>query len=164
MNRKGQSLLEAMIATSILTVGFLGIIGLLSRSFFLGRVTSDQTTATYLAAEGVEIAKNIIDHDILVGNAWGACCTAGIYRVDYTSATLTPYLLPQANPQYIHFDPGTHRYSYSGSNTTNFNRWVVVTTPNANEIVVNGIVEWSTGSITSQNINLEDHFYNWHPR
>ena len=28
---------------------------------------------------------------------------------------------------------------------------------------VNVIVQWSTGSFTSQNINLEDHFYDWHP-
>jgi len=32
-----------------------------------------------------------------------------------------------------------------------------------NEIVVNSIVRWSTGSLAQQNINLEDHFYDWQP-
>ena len=68
-SRRGQSIIEAMVAISILTTGFLGIFALLSKSFFLSRVVADETTATYLASEGMEITKNIIDHDVYTGLA-----------------------------------------------------------------------------------------------
>ena len=78
-SRRGQTLVEALVALSILTVGFVGIIVLLTRSFQLNRTTANDTQATYLAAEGIEVAKNLIDHDVyeqLSGNSsysWGSC-------------------------------------------------------------------------------------------
>ena len=53
-----------MVAITVLTVGFLGISSLLSQSLALNRVTTNEITATYLASEGIEIAKNLIDHDV----------------------------------------------------------------------------------------------------
>ena len=61
--RGGQSLIEVMVAVTALTVSFLGISSLLSQSLALNRVISNEATATYLASEGIEIAKNLIDHD-----------------------------------------------------------------------------------------------------
>lgn len=167
-SRRGQSIVEAMVAISILTTGFLGIFTLLSKSFFLSRVVANETTATYLASEGIEITKNLIDYDVYKGLAdgtslWGNCCAPGTYRVDYTGTSLTFYPSPLSNPTYLQFDPANFRYGYAGSVTTPFNRWVIITTPGPNEIKVNVVVQWSTGTFTSQNINLEDHFYNWHP-
>lgn len=167
-SRRGQSIVEAMVAISILTTGFLGIFTLLSRSFFLSRVIANETMATYLASEGMEITKNLIDHDVYIGLAngtsqWGNCCAPGTYRVDYASMSLAPYLSPVGSPEYLQFDPTNFRYGYAGSAATPFNRWVVIAAPGPDEIQVNVIVQWSTGSFTSQNINLEDRFYNWHP-
>ena len=159
-----------MVAIRILTTGFLGIVALLSKSFFLSRVVADETTATYLASEGMEITKNIIDHDVYTGLAnppptqWGKCCNSNTYRVDYTSKTLTNYNNPISNPRYLRLDQANHDYNYIGSSVlTPFNRWVVIHNPGPDEIQVNVIVQWSTGLFTSQNIDLEDHFYNWHP-
>ena len=60
-SRRGQTLVEALVALSILTTGFFGIVSLLTKSFQLNRTTMNDTQATYLAAEGIEIAKNLID-------------------------------------------------------------------------------------------------------
>ena len=43
----------------IITVGVLGMTGFLARSISEGRSIADQTTAANLAAEGIEITKNI---------------------------------------------------------------------------------------------------------
>lgn len=171
--RKGQTVVEAIVAIMLLTTGFLGAVALLSRSFFLNRVVTDETKATYLASEGIEVVKSLIDHDIyqgIVGNGPGwvnpaplPCCAAGTYRVDYQSIALTPYPFPQAAPTFLRFDPTVNAYNYVGSVTTGFNRWVVITYPNPGEVSVVSRVEWRTGPITSQNVILEDHFYNWHP-
>lgn len=65
-SRKGQSIVEALIALSILTIGLLGVLGLLSHSLYLQRETADQAKATYLASEGIEVAKNLIDHNVYI--------------------------------------------------------------------------------------------------
>ncbi len=162
-----------MIALSMLTVGFLGIAALLTQSFFLNRVITNQTTATYLAAEGIEITKNLIDHDVYAhlatpptGLGWGTCFGAGgDFQIDYTTvdcSALTPY--DASRP--LSLDPITHLYGYAlanGATPTTFARDIRVTMPNANEIIVNSIVQWSTGPLSAESVNLEDHFYNWHP-
>lgn len=171
-HKTGQSIIEAVVAISILTTGFLGIMALLSRSFFLNRITADELTATYLASEGIEIIKNILDHDIYTpGNTWGTCggaCADGTYIADYTTGSSEeeqPLALIAVCPgPYLHVDPVTHLYSYTGGVTTNFQRCLRITHGSlGNEVTVNAIVTWSTGSLTSQSLNLEDHFYNWHP-
>jgi len=70
-SRRGQTLVEALVALSILTTGFIGIVTLLTKSFSLNRSTTNDTQATYLAAEGIEVAKNIIDYDTYFGIAQG---------------------------------------------------------------------------------------------
>jgi Tfp pilus assembly protein PilV len=173
---KGQSVIEAMIAVSILTIGFLGISSLLVRSFALSRTTSDDLTATYLASEGIELMKNIIDHDVYAGNAWGTCtnaadlstCTnSGAYTVDYGSAVPTELGGPNeqcftnAAVPPLDFDSSTGIYSYSGGTASKFQRCIQLT-HNGQEITVNAIVDWSTNGAAST-LNLEDHFYNWNP-
>ncbi len=170
----GQSLVEAMLAISILTMGFMGIFALLSKSFFLGRVVANQTTAIYLASEGIEIAKNLIDHDVYVylaggGGGWGSCFNVAAggfkdFQMDYMTTSCSPPFF--ANPPApLKLDPVTHLYNYTTGADTTYVRRIRITVPNSNpsEIVVNSIVTWSTGPITSQSINIEDHFYNWHP-
>lgn len=172
MNRKGQSLVELIAALGVLTVGFLGIVTLLSRSFFLSRVTADEITGTYLASEGIEITKNLIDHDVYaslasppVGSGWGSCFGGGggDFEFDYTTTNCPPGIY---SGTHLRFDPATHRYGYGssgGSTITGFTREIRISVPSATEIVVNSIVRWSTGPLASQSINLEDHFYHWHP-
>jgi hypothetical protein len=182
-SRKGQSLVEALVALSILMVGLMGILTLLSRSFFIERTTSDETKATYLASEGIEIAKSFIDHDVYLGLAtnnaaggWGTCFnftpgtpgapTSFSYELDYTTVNCP------ASPNFagdpLMFDPATGLYSYAGPYVgtpvkTTFVRTITIIKPSPYEIDVQSTVTWSSGSITNQSLTLEDHFYDWHP-
>ena len=177
--RKGQSLVEVLIALSILTVGFLGMETLLAKSFFLNRVNTDETTGTYLASEGIEIAKNMLDHDTDAGLVWGTCggsCTANVptyYTADYTAQTFSAPSLNKcggAPPLNFSTSTGVGLYSYSaGGKPSGFSRCIEITHTFASdgvtvaEVTVDSRVTWSTGPLTSQSIDLEDHFYNWHP-
>ena len=171
VSRRGQSLIEAMIALSVLTAGFMGIATLLARSFFLNRVISDRITANYLAVEGLEIAKNLIDHDVYESASgdpsffWGKCFSStGDVQLDYTTTgcgTLTAFVIP-GNP--LMLNPTTHLYGYNpaGAVATYFTREVRVVEA-GNEITVDSIVRWSTGAAVNQSIDLENVFYNWQP-
>jgi hypothetical protein len=171
-SRSGQSLVEALVALSILTVGFLGIITLLNKSLQLSKTTSDDTQATYLAAEGIEVAKSLIDHDVYEGifqgsDEWGACFPLpGVhyYELDYATTNCAS-LISSANPMNspLYFHPATDLFSYSSAGGTKsaFTRDIKITN-NGEEIDVQSIVHWSDG-LASNDIVLEDQFYNWHP-
>ena len=175
-NRAGQSIVEAMMAIGILTTGLLGILALLSKSLFLNRVAADQARATYLAAEGIEITKSLMDHDVYAGLAglpftWGTCfvgrpfVTSG-FEADYATTNCANLTAFGSSGRPLIFHPSSNLYDYNPANgvATNFTRRIRITSiGSGDEIAVNSIVTWSTGPVTSQSINMEDHFYNWHP-
>lgn len=166
--RSGQALVEVMVAVAILTVGFLGIVSLLSRALALNRVVSDNYIATYLAAEGIEITKNIIDGNIKQGLVWNVgsgisnCGSSGPgsggCEVDWSSLIMQPYA-----DQPLDFDENKKIYDYGGGATpTPFRRRIVVTLlPDGNEVKVESQVKWITLGGGTSEVTLEDHFYKW---
>jgi hypothetical protein len=171
-----------MIALFVLTIGLLGVLSLLSQSIFLSQTVGEQATATYLAAEGIEIAKNLVDHDIygnrehvpgFIGWAQGGedstFQAGGDFELDYTTCNslANPGLqcIPAVyNADPLNFDPATGLYSYIGPNVTGFTRDVKViwqpATPN--QMIVESIVQWSEGAVPER-VETEDYFYNWQP-
>jgi hypothetical protein len=158
-SRAGQVLVESMVAVSILVVGFLGMFSLLSRSLSLNRLVADSQTATYLAAEGIEVARNLVDANVIQGKAWkaGGFAVPGAYEVEYNSL----FLMPDEGRTFF-FNPSTMHYSYLGGNPTSFKRKIVISPSGPNEITVNSVVTWVTLGGGSFQLNLEDHFMNWH--
>jgi hypothetical protein len=178
-SRRGQTLVEALIALSILTMGFMGILALLTKSFELNRVTTEDAQATYLASEGIEIAKNLIDHDVyekLSGNVnygWGNCFsrTGYYYPIDYSTVDCTsPSMLfsasnVPADRTPLYYDAANHVFTANsfGAQRTGFVRTIEVTNSADGEAVdVQSTVSWTDAGSANQ-ITLEDHFYNWHP-
>jgi hypothetical protein len=64
-NERGQSLVEMIVSISIVTVSILGVLVLVNRSLALSRTTAEEYIATYLASEGLEVARNIFDQKFL---------------------------------------------------------------------------------------------------
>ncbi len=58
---KGSILIESIVGISLVTVGILGIITLLTHSSRLYNSAVNNLKATYLGAEGIEVVKNIMD-------------------------------------------------------------------------------------------------------
>ena len=175
-NRNGQTLIEAMVAVTLLTVGFLGISSLLSQSLALNRVTANQLTATYLAAEGIEVAKNLIDHDVYAqaaghGTGWGTCLANlvsinGGFGLDYSTVDCNPGSRQIfSSNDYLYYHADTHLYDYDenggGGTQTGFMRKVTMIPTGNYEITVNSIVSWPGPAGTVDDVNLEDHFYNY---
>jgi len=152
--------IEAIIAASVLVVGLLGALTLLNRSLGLQRAVSNNYIGTYLASEGVEIVKNMIDANILQSRPWNDGLSAGDSEADYASAALTPF---SGEGRSLIFDAVSHLYGYGRVGTkTNFIRRVRITAVSADEMRVNSIVTWTTG-LAQSSINVEDHFFNWRP-
>jgi hypothetical protein len=174
--RSGQSIIEAMVAISILTVGLLGMLTLLTKSFQLTRVVNNETTATYLASEGIEATKSLIDHDYYSGAGWSNCfpftAPYTIYaEIDYetydcAAAVASPFD-STPYPIYFNYDLATGLHSYSDTNLggtkTIFSRTISITAPDTtgNELDVQSTVFWTNDLGAQQSIVLEDHFYHY---
>lgn len=159
-SRRGQTIVEAIVAVSTLLTGFLGIFTLLGTSLHNSRIVSDNTAATYLAAEGIEVVKNILDHNVIMGASWSSGFSPGDFEDDYTSTVLSPYVGTGRN---LSFNTATNLYGYGGGDTqTTFKRRIRIAFYGSDEIGINSIVSWTTGR-TQSSVNLEDHFLNWRP-
>lgn len=173
-SRSGQSLVEALIAISVVMMGLMGALSLLSNSIGLSRTVSDNYLATYLSAEGIEVTKNILDHNAVLkskgvpGVSWNddICVfanTAFEVQYDTTSSAvmrLNNFSANSINPLLL--DPATGNYSYNapGGQPTPFTRTIKTSCSNE-EISVQSIVRWKgRGGISSQ-VVLEDKFYDW---
>jgi len=158
-SKKGYLLMEVMVAISLLTIGFLAVLSLVSNSLSLNRIVSDQFTANYLAMEGIEIVKNLIDSNYLSGNPWNQGFSNGNYEVDYQSVNLEADLQRR-----FLFDSTSGFYDYNGDIKTPFKRTIAVELlEGGNEIKVNSIVEWTGRGGGEFEVNLEDKFFNWRP-
>ncbi len=152
---RGSILLESLIAITILTVGMLGIFSMLSRSVGLTRVVAHQYIAAHLAAEGIELVKNIIDTNSLLARPWNAGLASGIYEIAHNTA------LEPDNDRVLFYDTTTGLYDYaSGDEPTVFRRQLSLARIGADELQVNARVSWITRGSAEFNVDLEDHFFN----
>lgn len=149
-------MVESMLALTIVIVGLLGIFTLTSRSVSLNQVITSQYVGSNLAAEGIEIVKNIIDKNALQGRPWNEGIISGEYEVDYLSRSLAPF-----SNRTLLLDSGTGLYQYSVGNPTTYLRKINLDAVSADEIVVYSRVSWTSRDGSEFDVNLEDHFFNW---
>jgi hypothetical protein len=170
-NQKGQSLIEVLIIVVLITAVISGSIGFLVQSYVTAQLVAEQTTATYLSMEGVELAKNLIDANYCEQNgarAWDYGIIDGEYEIDWAGSKLNPIAIEPRNLFYVYYpDRDGYRYEYNSSgNESSYSRIIKIQKFPAggqtNEIKVNSIVEWQSrrGKLK---VELEDHFYDWRP-
>ncbi len=149
-------MIESMVAISISTIGLLGIVGLLSQSLALNKDVGQKFVATYLAAEGIEVVKNLIDTNYTRGRSWNRGLNSGNWEVVWDDTSLE-----RDDDRYLFFDPDSGAYNYNSSgNQTQFKRQVMIDNISADEIKVVSRVNWSDRG-DPKAVSLEDHFFNW---
>lgn len=165
--QNGQLMIESMVAISMVTIGLLGIITLLIRSSQWNRDVGMKLQATYLAAEGIEVVKNIIDTNIagmlsrdggLV--SWNSSLNDGTYEVDYK--TTKENVSEASEPlRVLGFYPESG-YGYSVSagerKESPFRRKVTVSWKAGNKVLVRAEVFWG---LPEKKVVLEDVFTFW---
>ena len=153
----GQFLIESMISISIITVGLLGILTLLSSALSLNRVVADQYKGIYLASEGIEVVKSMIDRNVILGapTQWNSGFNNGSFEVEYSSDDFMPLT---GNP--FLFKDGIYSYALGGI-ATPYRRTITIQLIGFDEMRVNSNVTWITRGGGNFSVNLEDTFFNW---
>jgi len=156
-------LLESMISISMIIIGLLGIITLLIRSSQWNRGANESMVATYLAAEGIEVVKNLIDTNVSKrlssdpSSVWNKGLGDGEYELAY--ATTLDSLRTYGSGRTLVFDSGSLTYGYEGSPATPYKRMVKVTSLDRDRIYVKSTVRW--GVLGEKKAEVEDMFTNW---
>ena len=165
-SKKGMTLVETLVAISVLMVAVSGALTLANKSLQTGRITKDRMVATYLAEEGVELVRNIRDENFLAGTNWinglnGVCTNTNGCRIDATNMVVSSC---SATCPPLNYDDATGIYAYNGAwPDSPFVRIIKVDTiPSApDEILVTVTVSWTHGLITN-NFVLKDILFNWY--
>lgn len=151
---RGQMMVEAIVACSIIVVGLLGVFTLLSKSLTLNHVVENKYIGTNLASEGIELVKNLIDRNIIIGKPWNEGIADGSYEMGYNEPSLRAY-----SGQVIKFDSSSGHYAYDFGVATVFKREIIIQNLSDNEIKVVSKVDWTSSG--GGDVVLEDHFFRW---
>jgi type II secretory pathway pseudopilin PulG len=68
--KRGQALLEVIIATAIISIGLVAPLSLVVQSMSAGQQSKERTQATYLAQEAIELVQNVRDSNFKKEQNW----------------------------------------------------------------------------------------------
>lgn len=155
-NNKGFTLLEVLIAVFVLSVGVVGSVDLILKSYSQVSSSEDKLTASYLAAEGLEIVRNIRDNNWKNNLNWdNGLDTTGTYRVDWLQnqlSTDTGENLLSSN---------LYGFNYFEGETSKFKRTIYLQKEN-DKISVKSEVTWKDRG-REMKISAQEYLFNWYP-
>src|SRR3989344_75323 len=142
---KGFTLLETIIAISVLTIVILGPLAVATSILSNSSVSSNQVIAYNLAEEAMEFVINERDSNVFEGNNWdngfGPCAGANGCRIDVTTQDIQGC---GANCEKIHLNTTSGLYSHITSDpVTVFERKIFIQGGGGDEKRVRVILSWS---------------------
>lgn len=156
----GFTLIETMVAIGVIVIGLMSSLALITNALSVFSNIQDRLIVANLAAEGVEVVRNIRDNNWLQnpGDAskWNLGLGNGDYNIARDSLTLISFY---DVPLRLNSSNGIYDYSLDGSPTI-FKRKISITNLSAYEMKVVSVVAWQRKS-GSYIISAEDHLFNW---
>ncbi len=152
---KGFTLIEALVALVILSIGLGPALILSSSLSATASVVKNNLVAANLAQEGVEVVRALRDTNWFNGAAFDSGLADGIYRVEWNSNSMISL---GSNP-ILKVNNGL--YNYTTGTDTIFKRTITLTKVNAAELKVVSDVTWTERGNRGRDINAESHLFNW---
>ncbi len=168
---RGFTLLEVLVATFIITISMIGIVGLFQQTVFNTVFSTSKLTAAYLAQEGIEIVRNIRDENWLrmrgdLNAQWDENIPdSGDWEADYSSHSLVSSYGTGTN---LNLVTGSGFYGYTAGIPTHFKRKITVSKsdisvpaddqPDMIKVIVQ--VEW-TEKNQAHYLTAQENLYNW---
>ncbi|MFA5169535.1 MAG: prepilin-type N-terminal cleavage/methylation domain-containing protein [Candidatus Paceibacterota bacterium] len=160
LKNKGFSLLETLIAVTIVVIGALGVFSAVAKYSTLTQNEKDSLVAAYLCQEGIEITKNIRDTNWIEGaGSWKdglTGCSSGC-EIDFNDSALSAF----SADDYLYIDNSTGLYEYKTSPgsediETFYTREITITEVGDDELDIQVSVVWP-----GHNMIVKQNIYNW---
>jgi prepilin-type N-terminal cleavage/methylation domain-containing protein len=177
LKKSGFTLVEALVAITILLIAVVGPLSLVSQSIQNANIAKDQITAFYLAQEAIEFVRNIRDSNFIVPVApanWldypnlDLCKGGNSCEIDVNNS-ITPIATFSASDVFILATQGAHKiYTYTPpggytSVSTTFTRSVNIKDEPTNigkEAIITVTMSWKTG-IATKTFVITERIFNW---
>lgn len=171
MKTKGFTIIESLVAVSILIVAITGATAAVQSGISSYTFSKDQIIAFYLAQEGFEQIRNIRDENRLNNRNWLSGITENSNDPCWFGSACTVDPIVSAVPSRCTSGPGncpilrqnatTGFYGYDASwPATIFRREISLSSVNADEVAVTVIINWSKGPINRQ-FKARENLLNW---
>lgn len=154
---KSFTIIETLVAITILTVGILGISGLLSNQLFVLKISENKLVAAYLAQEGIEIVRNIRDSNYLKGQSWNKGISLGDWQADYKSFSLSPF-----DGSKLKIDPTNGFFNLGSGVETKFSRKISILRVDSVSATIQVTVYWKEKGIEHSFV-ARGKIYDWKP-
>lgn len=157
---RGSLFAEVIIALGLVLVGLISLITLITTSIKHTTDSEDRFVASFLAIEGIEVVKNIIDGYAAAGLGWNQVWsnfTNETFEVDYKSDKLL-----SNQDRFLDFDGEI--YSYGVGESTKFKRKIDIRRDNSGEMIfieVTSRISWTTRDGIGAMDEMVDTFYKW---
>ncbi len=152
MSSKAFTLIEILIAITVITIGVVGSYAAITRVASITFSNSYRFIASRLAQEGIEIVTNIRDANWVERTDWDNGLNDGNHLVQYNEENLLTY---SDTPLKI---DSNGFYNYDSGSSTRFTRKVTITHISLDEIKVKIQITWSE---KGSPLEVEEHLYNW---
>ncbi len=188
--KKGFTLIETLVAISILAIAIVAPMTLASKTLFTAQYAKDQMVATQLAQEAIEIVRAKRDAKMIEAFT-SFVADRGVW-LDNFRRVLTPTVGSESNVvvdvadlnsiercdsidddecSAIFLVGGLYRQAAfltssekNSGKPTRFKRIVHLKVLSENELQVRAIVKWQTGSFLPRAVSAETVVYNWIPK
>ena len=157
------TLIEVLVAALVITLGASASFALAQRTLSFTADAAFRFEASYLAQEGMEIARNIRDANFLKihkgqGGAWTdglteSGCSGGC-QADYTQNSLGAY-----QDTFLKFSNGRYSYEEAGTDSL-YKRKITVTQQGGDVLEVEVEVTWQERG-RSHSVKAAGELYNW---
>lgn len=165
--KKAFTLVEALVALSILIIGVMSGFILVTKALYDASIIRDRLTASFLAQEGIEFIRQIRDSNYVknLANsgtvvAWNNNLADGDYIIAPSGNPPSSINLMPFSDKTLLWDKTTGLYNYDTGEVTTFKRKVTLKQVNADEIKVTVTINWTSKGIPFD-LAVEDFLYNW---
>jgi prepilin-type N-terminal cleavage/methylation domain-containing protein len=169
----GFTLIESLVAISILLLAITGPLTLVTSSFFASFVARDQLVASYLVQDAIEYVRAVRDGNFLENIDTGTPvadwldghpvidltdCIADTCSVDTAAEEIDICVGDQC---IVLYDSNTGVYGHNTGEDSIFTRTVQLTevVPDE-EYILEAVVSWNTGT-SVKSVTAEEHIFNW---
>lgn len=152
---KGFTLIEIMVAISIMAIGLVGAYSVLPMIIKSQAVNANEFLASQIANEGMELVRNIRDNNWLLGNDWTdglTICSSGCEILHNT-----PLSQISGSPKLLRLAPAAGFYNYNTGPKSIFKRKITIQEISGHLNVKVEVIWDGNGSP----FVLEENFYDW---